>query len=68
MKPAHPKLKTRLSAALLAALTLISAPAPAQPGSPQALPALGDGVELSMASERRLGDALRDMLGTDLSR
>ena len=58
MKPAHPKLKPRLSAALLAALTLISAPAPAQPGSPQALPALGDGVELSMASERRLGDRI----------
>lgn len=58
MKPAHPKLKTRLSAALLAALSLISAPVPAQPGSPQALPALGDGVELSMASERRLGDRI----------
>jgi predicted Zn-dependent protease len=51
-------LKTRLSAALLAALALISAPVPAQPGSPQALPALGDGVELSMASERRLGDRI----------
>jgi predicted Zn-dependent protease len=58
VKPAHPSLKTRLSATLLAALTLISAPAPAQPGSPQALPALGDGVELSMASERRLGDRI----------
>lgn len=58
MKPAHPSLKTRLSVALLAALTLISGPVPAQPGSPQALPALGDGVELSMASERRLGDRI----------
>jgi psp operon transcriptional activator len=32
---------------------------PAQPGGvPQALPALGDGVDLSIASERRLGDRI----------
>ena len=58
MKPPIPLFKTRLSAALLAVLTLVSGPAPAQPSSSLALPALGDGVELSMASERRLGDRI----------
>jgi predicted Zn-dependent protease len=49
----------RWRAGLLAAVLALSGPlAPAQPGGAQALPALGDGVEVSMASERRLGDRI----------
>jgi len=48
-------LSTSLAAALLA---LSSTLAPAQPGGPMLLPALGDGVDISMASERRLGDRI----------
>ena len=54
-RPKPPRWRTGLLAALLA----LSGPlAPAQPGGAQALPALGDGVEVSMASERRLGDRI----------
>ena len=60
MKHPQPNSKPRWRAALAALLmALHSTLAPAQPGGvPQALPALGDGVDLSIASERRLGDRI----------
>ena len=51
-----PRWRAGLAALLMA---LHSTLAPAQPGGvPQGLPALGDGVDLSIASERRLGDRI----------
>ena len=60
MKPARPPRRSKpprwragLLTALLALSSLLTPPVGAQ-----ALPALGDGVEISMASERRLGDRI----------
>ncbi|MEI7783835.1 MAG: M48 family metalloprotease [Betaproteobacteria bacterium] len=60
MTPPRPTSKLRWRAGLAALLVALhSSLAPAQTGgAAQALPALGDGVDLSIASERRLGDRI----------
>jgi predicted Zn-dependent protease len=56
-RPLRPSKLPRWRAGLLAALLALSGPL-APPVAAQSLPALGDGVEVSMASERRLGDRI----------